>query len=71
MQAWIQIPKGGEFDREAIVIYWSGNSDGIYDKTKIEVWGHCVGSFEGENAFGATVSQPAVQADYLVALPDQ
>jgi hypothetical protein len=65
LQVWVEIPGGSEWDREAIIIIWEGGTTGIYDGTTIEVWGYAGGSLEGKNAFGATISQPMIEAEYL------
>ena len=65
MQVWVNIPGGSDFDREAVIVYWPGRTDSIYEGTTIEFWGYGLGSLEGTNAFGGTVRQPLIQAEYL------
>jgi hypothetical protein len=65
MQVWVRVPGGSEFDQEAVAVYWSGRTTGIYEGTKIEFWGYGLGSLEGTNAFGATIRQPLVTAEYV------
>lgn len=59
MQIWLD---GGS---EAAVIYYAGDSRGIYDGTWITVYGTGDGTFEGTNAFGGTISQPVIAADIV------
>jgi len=65
MQVWVDIPGGSEFDREAVVVYFEGRTDGIYEGTEVEFWGHCIGTLEGTNAFGGIVRQPLISDKYL------
>ena len=65
MQVWVNVPGGNEFDRKAVVIFWTGNTDPIYEGTKVEFWGYCTGAIEGVTAFGGTVRQPSVLVEYL------
>jgi DNA-directed RNA polymerase subunit RPC12/RpoP len=65
MQVWVDIPGGSEFDREAVVVLFEGATDNIYEGTEIEFWGYCMGTFEGTNAFGATIRQPMIAIEYL------
>jgi hypothetical protein len=65
MQVWVKVPGGNEFDREAVIVYWSGTTDNIYEGTTIEFWGYSLGSFEGTNAFGGSIRQPVISAEYL------
>jgi tetratricopeptide (TPR) repeat protein len=64
IQMWVDVP-GSSYDQEAVVVYWPGASQGIYDGTTIEVWGYCLGAFEGTNAFGGAIRQPLISAEYL------
>jgi hypothetical protein len=65
MQVWVDIPGGSEFDRDAVVVYFEGSTDGIYEGTEVEFWGYCIGTLEGTNAFGGIVRQPLISAKYL------
>jgi|GEM_PF-1906258 tetratricopeptide (TPR) repeat protein len=65
MQVWVDVPGGSEFDREAVIVYWSGTTENIYEGTTIEFWGYGLGSYEGTNAFGGSISQPVISAEYL------
>jgi len=65
MQVWVRVPGGDEFDTEAVAVYWRGRTTNIYEGTTVEFWGYGLGSLEGMNAFGATIRQPLIEAEYL------
>ena len=65
MQVWVDIPGGSEFDQEAVIVFFEGKTDNIYEGTEVEFWGYCSGAFEGTNAFGGTIQQPLILAEYL------
>lgn len=65
MQVWVNKPDGNRFDREAIVVTTTADTDRIYEGTVVKVWGIGIGTFEGTNAFGGAVKQPIVAARYL------
>lgn len=60
----------GFLDWEAIVIYYDKRevqveTTGIYEGTRVRVWGRPVTMFEGTNAFGGTIRQPLLVGDFL------
>ncbi len=65
MQVWVDIPGGGSFDREVVMVIFGGDTTPIYEGTNVEFWGYGDGSFEGTNAFGATIVNPIIIAKYL------
>jgi hypothetical protein len=65
MQIWVRHPDGSEFDREAVIVTYNGSTDSIYKESVIEVLGFGIGSYEGSNAFGASIRQPAIKADQI------
>jgi hypothetical protein len=65
MQVWVDVPGGNEFDREAVIVLWAGRTGNIYEGSIVEFWGYGLGSYEGTNAFGAKINQPAISAEYL------
>lgn len=64
IQAWVEIPGGNDFDREAVIVYWPGRTTNVFEGTTIEFWGYGLGSLEGTNAFGGTIRQPLIRAEY-------
>lgn len=69
----IQVEGSGTFmqiyldgtNSEAAVIAYFGDSTGIYEGTYVTVYGKGNGTFEGTNAFGGTIVQPAILADIV------
>lgn len=60
----------GLLDWEAIVVYYDKrevdvDTAGIYEGTRVRVWGRPLTMFEGTNAFGGTIRQPLLIGDYL------
>lgn len=62
MQVWVQIPNGGDYDREPVTVSYRGQTDGVYEKTRIAIQGRSDGLLRGTNAFGASASQPHIEA---------
>lgn len=50
---------------EAVGIVYEGDSTGIYEGTYVTVYGEGRGTFTGTNAFGATITQPLIEADIV------
>ena len=65
LQMWVSIPGGSEFDREAVQVSYDGTLPGVYEKTAIVVYGMGAGDMSGSNAFGATVHEPAIDAQTI------
>jgi len=65
MQIWVQVPGGSAFDREAVVVEFAGVLDGVVKGIAVIVYGKGAGAFEGTNALGATIRQPAINAEYV------
>ena len=60
----------GLLDWEAIVVYYDKHevpvdTTGIYEGTRVRIWGRPVTMFEGTNAFGGTIRQPLLVGDFL------
>lgn len=62
IQMWVQIPGGGAFDREAVMVRFENTLEGVFADDFIIVYGEGNGSFEGTNAMGARISQPLIEA---------
>lgn len=60
MQIWVD---GGNYD--AVIVYYEGDTTGIYEGTWITVYGKGAGTLDITNAYGATITQPLVRADLL------
>lgn len=65
MQIWVEVPGGNTYDREAVLLYWTGNTEEVFEGTVVECVGYGLGSISGTNAFGGTVVQPAIQCEYF------
>jgi hypothetical protein len=65
IQMWVQIPGGSEFDREAVAVFFDGTLDEVFKDSYIVVYGTGAGKIEGTNAFGGTVVQPLIKAEYV------
>jgi hypothetical protein len=65
MQIWVSYPGAPTFDRVAVVVHYQGTLPGAYEKQNVTVYGIGAGTFEGTNAFGGTISQPLVNAQYV------
>ena len=65
MQVWVDVPGGSEFDREAVVVIFEGRTENVYEGTLVEFWGYGLGTYEGTNAFGGAIRQPAILAEYM------
>lgn len=65
MQVWVDVPGGSEFDREAVVVIFEGRTPNIYEGTLVEFWGYGLGAYDGTNAFGGAIRQPAILAEHL------
>jgi hypothetical protein len=63
LQIWVPVPGGGDLDREAVMVNYTGTLPGIYKDTEITVLGQGSGAASGTNAFGAKVEQPLIDAD--------
>jgi hypothetical protein len=60
----------GLLDWEAIVVDYDKcevqvDTTGIYEGTRVRIWGRPVTMFEGTNAFGGTIRQPLLVGDFL------
>ncbi len=65
LQFYVPIPGGTAYDREAVQVHYVGDTTGIYEKTRITVYGVAQGSGGGTNAFGASLSQPLIAAQRI------
>ena len=68
LQMWVREPGGGRFDNVAVVVTWLSDSilpDQVYEDTWITVYGVAMGTFDGTNAYGGTITQPMVYADII------
>lgn len=68
IQMWVRKPGGGSFDNVAVVVTWLTDSvlpDQVYEDTWITVYGRAMGTFEGTNAYGGTITQPLIYADII------
>ncbi|MEZ4515622.1 MAG: SH3 domain-containing protein [Chloroflexota bacterium] len=68
LQMWVRIPGGGSFDNVAVVVTWISDDilpDQVYENTYITVYGRVIGTFEGTNAYGGSVSQPLIYAEII------
>jgi len=50
---------------DAFVVVYYGSLPNVYKDTKVTVCGSLEGTFDGTNAFGATISQPEIWAEYV------
>lgn len=50
---------------EAVGVVYEGDSTGIYEGTYVTVYGEGRGTFTGTNAFGATITQPLIEANIV------
>jgi endonuclease YncB( thermonuclease family) len=64
MQIEVSLPTGGS---EWVVIGFNGDTPGIYEGTWVTVWGTVMGTASGTNAFGGTIVQPFVFAEFIQA----
>ncbi len=68
LQMWVRVPGGGRFDNVAVVLTWTSDSilpAQVYEDTWIVVYGRAMGTWEGTNAYGATITQPLIYADII------
>lgn len=65
IQMFVTFPGASRYDREAVVVYFDEQTEGIYDDTYIDVYGIVEGIFTGTNSQGGTISQPQIQADFI------
>lgn len=65
LQIWVRYPGGSSYDRIAVVVIYDGILPGVYEDTNITVYGTALGTFEGTNAYGGTITQPRVFADVI------
>ncbi len=65
MQIWVSYPGASILDRIAVVVRYQGALPGVYTKQTVKVYGVGAGTFEGTNAYGGTISQPLVNAQYV------
>lgn len=59
MQIWVSAPDGST---EAVVIYYPGDSSGVFEGTWVTAYGAYMGPTCGTNAYGGTICQPAILA---------
>lgn len=65
LQMWVRIPGGGRLDTVPVVVTWGSNvlfPEGVYEGTILTVYGEVAGTFSGTNAYGATITQPLIEA---------
>jgi hypothetical protein len=65
MQIWVQIPGGERFDREAVFVVFDGTLENVFKDSVVLVYGRGDGTVEGTNAFGGTVTQPKIVAEFV------
>lgn len=65
LQMWVQIPGGSEFDREAVAVVFDGTLETVFEDSYILVYGVGNGKLEGTNAFGGSITQPLIKAEYV------
>lgn len=63
MQIWIDY--GGGAERIPIVVTYPKSLPGLYKGDMVVAYGRGAGTSEGKNAYGATISQPALLAQYV------
>ena len=64
MQIWVDYG-GRASDRIPIMINYPGSLPGLYEGDLVVAYGRGAGTSEGKNAYGGTISQPAIQAQYV------
>ncbi len=62
MQIWVGAPDGST---EPVMIYYEGDSTGVFEGTWVTAYGTYIGPICGTNAFGGQICQPAILADHL------
>lgn len=60
MQIWVD---GGNYD--AVIVYFEGDTSGIYEGTWVTIYGQGAGTMDITNAYGAQITQPLVRADIV------
>lgn len=69
LQMWVAPPGSETLDREPVMVTIASTLPGVYEESEIEVFGTMQGKQSGTNVFGATLSQPHVEADRVENLP--
>jgi hypothetical protein len=66
LQMWVNKPNS-EWDRVAVIVSYPANvlPSGVYEDSEITVYGVVMGTQQGENAFGAQISQPHLRAEII------
>jgi|GEM_PF-741506 len=67
----VQVPYGSGFlETETIIVLYEPPIDttGIYERTRVAVWGRPITMFSFTNALGGRVSQPLLEGDYIQKL---
>ncbi len=70
LQIWVGVPETG--DLIPVAVAFAGSLPGLYENDAVVVYGKGNGTFSGKNAYGGTITQPLVVAqyvDYGAALP--
>ncbi len=49
------------YDKKKVVI----DTHGIYEGTRVRIWGRPLTMFEGTNAYGGAIRQPLLAGDFL------
>lgn len=62
MQIWVGAPDGST---EAVMVYYEGDSTGVFEGTWVTAYGTYLGPICGTNAYGGEICQPAILADKL------
>ncbi len=67
LQLQVQWPGAGTYDNEVIVVIYSADVDtsGIYEDSRIAIWGRPQKYFEGTNAYGGTIEQALLYGDFV------
>jgi tetratricopeptide (TPR) repeat protein len=64
MQLWVYDGSGSYNDVEAVTVLYPGRLPGVYEDSRVEIWGYASGIVEGTNAFGGSVRQPLIVAKF-------
>lgn len=62
MQIWVSAPDGST---EPVMVYYEGDSAGVFEGTWVTAYGTYIGPICGTNAYGGEICQPAILADHL------